>query len=93
MEYVTSVRGLHGGYRLAKPTDTYTLGIIHRITERSLCPAACLEEVRAPCPRQDGNAALRLWTEINDAIRDVVDKYTLTDLIEWQQQGMYNCVI
>ena len=30
---------------------------------------------------------LRLWQELDEAIKGVVDRYTLADLIAWQDDG------
>ena len=38
-----SVRGPQGGYKLARPTNQYTVGEILRITEGNLAPVSCLE--------------------------------------------------
>jgi Rrf2 family protein len=43
--YVLSARGSNGGYRLAHEPEYYTVGMILRLTEGSLAPVACLEEV------------------------------------------------
>lgn len=91
--YVSSVRGPNGGYRLAKQPQEYTLGMILRVTEGSLYPVACLEEGSDPCPRQQECVTLRLWNELDEAIKGVVDKYTLADLVEWQQEKIHDYVI
>ena len=41
--YVRSTRGAQGGYKIAKDPSQYTVGMILRLTEGSLCPVACLE--------------------------------------------------
>lgn len=91
--YVKSIRGPQGGYRLTKEPEKYTVGMILRLTEGSLAPVSCLEEEINNCPRQDGCATLRLWQMLNTAISDIVDKVTLADLVEWQNQIADNYVI
>ncbi len=83
--YLKSNRGPQGGYRLAKPPKEYTVGMILRLTEGSLAPVACLEDEENTCPRKDYCVTLRIWKEIDDAVRRVVDKYTLEDLVQWQR--------
>lgn len=91
--YVKSIRGPQGGYRLAKEPEKYTVGMILRLTEGSLAPVSCLEEDVNTCERQEMCVTLRLWQMLNNAISDVVDKVTLADLVEWQNQILDNYVI
>lgn len=91
--YVKSIRGPQGGYKLARDTSFYTVGMILRLTEGSLAPVACLEDEENLCTRQESCATLRLWQKLDDAIKSVVDTVTLTDLVEWQQEKIDNYVI
>lgn len=84
--YVHSIRGAHGGYRLANPPKDYTVGMILRLTEGSLAPVACLSCHPNPCPRQDTCATLLVWKKLDAAISDVVDHITLEDLLDMQKQ-------
>ena len=68
--YVESIRGAGGGYRLAKDPSEYTVGDIDAET----------------CPRKTYCAALFVWNELSDAINEVVDKYTLADLVNKQYE-------
>lgn len=91
--YLRSSRGPQGGYRLAKAPKEYTVGMILRLTEGDLSPVACMEESPNVCRRQEYCVTLRLWKELDAAIRGVVDKYTLEDLVQWQQEMGNNYVI
>lgn len=84
--YVKSVRGPQGGYRLVKEPKDYTVGMILRQVEGSLAPVSCLEDEVNQCERQAECVSLRIWKELDDAINGVVDKYTLQDLIDWQEE-------
>ncbi|MBP3603074.1 MAG: Rrf2 family transcriptional regulator [Lachnospiraceae bacterium] len=85
-EYVKSIRGPQGGYRLTMEPHKYTVGMILRLTEGSLAPVACMEEDGVPCEKQLGCATLELWKRIDDAVKSVVDTVTLADLLAWQEQ-------
>lgn len=91
--FLKSVRGPQGGYLLAKAPKAYTVGMILRLTEGSLAPVACLESEPNTCPRQGYCVTLRFFKELDEAIRSVVDKYTLEDLVEWQNNLTDNYVI
>lgn len=84
--YVKSVRGAQGGYRIAKDPKNYTVGMILRLTEGSLCPVACLEDEDNECERCDTCETLEVWKKLEKAINDVVDHVTIADLMERQQK-------
>ena len=82
--YVRSIRGPQGGYRLSREPEDYTVGMILRLTEGSLTPVECAEAEPGACSREDTCVTRKLWKELDEAIRSVVDKYTLEDLVQWQ---------
>ena len=81
------------GYRLAKAPADYTVWMILRQVEGSMVPVACLEEGGMDCTRQGECVTLRIWKELDEAIRGVLEKYTLEDLIGWQEELGGNYVI
>lgn len=91
--YVKSIRGPQGGYKLARDPESYTVGMILRLTEGSLAPVACLDDEVNTCDRQETCATLKLWQMLDEAIRAVVDRVTLADLVEWQTDMIDNYVI
>ena len=91
--YLRSIRGPQGGYRLTKRPEEYVVGDILRLTEGSLSPVECLSTDHNECPRADSCVTLRIWKELDEAIRSVVDKYTLEDLLNWSEQTVNNFVI
>lgn len=91
--YVRSIRGNQGGYYLSRPPGEYTVGMILRVTEGSLAPVDCLSSGDNPCTRQLDCVTLRLWRELDEAIREVVDGYTLEDLVQWRKDMKDNYVI
>ena len=88
--YVKSVRGAQGGYRIARDPEWYTVGMILRLTEGSLCPVACLEDEVNECERCDTCETLEVWKDLQEAINGVVDHVTIADLVERQQKRMEN---
>lgn len=91
--YVKSVRGPQGGYHLTKDPAQYTVGMILRLTEGSLAPVSCLDDEVNLCERQEECVTLRLWQMLDRAISEVVDKITLADLVEWQEQKSTDYII
>jgi Rrf2 family protein len=84
--FVKSVRGAQGGYRLAKPSEEYTIGMILRLIEGSLVPVACMDDEPNQCPRCETCVTLDVWKQIDEAVSGVVDHITLEDLINKQSK-------
>ena len=80
--YVKSVRGAQGGYKLAKEPSEYTVGMILRLTEGSIAPVDCLDDDSDECARGSNCVTREIWVELYDAIRNVVDRITLQDLVD-----------
>lgn len=83
---VSSTRGASGGYRLNKQPADYTVGMILRQVEGEMVPVSCLEASAEECERKGGCVTLRIWKELDEAVRSVLDKYTLADLMEWNEE-------
>ncbi len=80
--YVKSIRGAQGGYKLAKEPSEYTVGMILRLTEGSIAPVDCLDDDSDECSRSVNCVTREVWVELYDAIRSVVDRITLQDLVD-----------
>ena len=78
--YVKSVRGAQGGYLLAIPPESCTVGMILRLTECSMAPVACLDEGSGNCQRCDICETLEVWKKLYSAINEVIDGVTIADL-------------
>jgi len=76
---VRSVRGLGGGYELARPPAEIRLIEIYEILEGPCAPVPCVD---APdtCPMSPLCATRDTWGELKEAIRGVLARKTLEDL-------------
>lgn len=88
--FVRSARGAQGGYKLAKPAEEYTVGMILRTIEGSLVPVKCMEDEPNQCPRCSQCVTLDVWKQIDDAVSGVVDNISLAQLAERQRAVMTN---
>lgn len=88
--FVRSARGAQGGYRLSRPPEEYTVGMILRLTEKSLSPVACLDSEPNECRRSGTCGTLDVWKELQLAINSVVDNITIQDLLDRQKNGPVN---
>lgn len=78
---VETVRGRHGGIRLARPAAAISLFDVVRVTEESFAMAECFEKDATECPLVDScgvNAALR---KALGAFFDVLASYSIEDLV------------
>ena len=91
--FVKSVRGPQGGYSLSRTPADYTVGMILRLTEGSLCPVDCAAEENGSCDREDTCVTRMLWKKLDDAISSVVDHVSLEELLSWQNARSDDYVI
>jgi Rrf2 family protein len=83
--YVESVRGKHGGYRLARPAKQIHIGQIVRLIDGPLAPIGCVSQTAyEPCNCPDeAHCGLRLlMLDVRNAIAAILDRYTLADVVE-----------
>lgn len=83
--YVDSVRGKHGGYRLAKTPDKIPIGAVVRLIDGPLAPIGCVSQTAyEPCNCPDeAHCGLRmLMLDVRNAIAAILDRYTLADVVE-----------
>ena len=84
--FVKSSRGPQGGYRLMRSPQEYTAGSILCLIEGSLAPVACMDMEENDCPRHERCATLLLWQKLHEAMKDVIENVSLSDLIEMQRE-------
>jgi Rrf2 family nitric oxide-sensitive transcriptional repressor len=84
--WLANVRGKGGGLQLGKPPERIAIGELVRHTEGADLPAECFSSDGDHC-RIARLCRLRgVLGEAVDAFHDVLDKYTLADLVENRQQ-------
>ncbi len=77
--FVVGTQGKGGGYKLARPAETYSVGEILRVTEGTIAPVACLDEGYV-CERARECPTLHVWRELDSLITGYLDTVKLTDL-------------
>jgi len=81
---VDAKRGKAGGYFLARPLDTITIGSIVRLIEGPLAPIGCVSQTKyekCSCPDEEHCGLRMLMLDVRNAIADILDKYTLGDVV------------
>ena len=77
---INSIRGINGGYILAKSASDITVGDILRALEGNLCVVECPQDSQG-CDKFDSCVTKYVWKRINDSINEVVDHMTLEEVI------------
>ncbi|MBS1370649.1 MAG: Rrf2 family transcriptional regulator [Lentisphaeria bacterium] len=79
--FVSSVRGVQGGFRLARRPESITVLDVIEVMEG---PVGIVDCVLAPdhCRRQKSCAALEIWTRLNRRIRSEFASVTLQEIID-----------
>lgn len=83
--YVESVRGKHGGYRLAKPAAGIAIGSVVRLIDGPLAPIGCVSQTAyepCNCPDEIHCGLRMLMLDVRNAIAAILDRYTLADVVE-----------
>jgi Rrf2 family transcriptional regulator, cysteine metabolism repressor len=84
---IASTRGAQGGYYLARDPQEILVGDVFRALEGPLALVACISEENSErCQRKDVCGSAFIWSEIQAAISDVLNKYTVADLIDREYQ-------
>ena len=78
--FVVGTHGKGGGYKLARPADSYSVGEILRVTEGSISPVACLDDGNR-CERADNCPTLVIWKKLDSLISGYLDTVKLVDLM------------
>lgn len=81
--FVASVRGVRGGYVLAKPPAEISVGDVLRCLEGDLSPVDCpgITDDGDGCLGSDFCVTKYVWKRINDSVNQAVDEIKLSELI------------
>ena len=78
---LTSTRGASGGYALARPPATITIGDVIRVLGGAIVPIRCVtDQTCSPCSLEDRCATRSVWEIVRDRLTETLDGITLADL-------------
>jgi len=78
---LTSTRGASGGYTLARPPATITIGDVIRVLGGAIVPIRCVtDQTCSPCSLEDRCATRSVWEIVRDRLTETLDGITLADL-------------
>ena len=84
---IKSTRGAKGGISLAKAPGDIRLADIIQLLEGSTAPVDCVDKPDL-CNRSGTCATRDIWTDVKDAINDVLETITLEDLLKRQKRKL-----
>jgi Rrf2 family protein len=82
---VESRRGKFGGYRLGRPANKIFIGEVVRLIDGPLAPIGCVSQTayeRCSCPDEVHCGLRMLMVDVRNAIANILDRYTLADVVE-----------
>lgn len=83
--YIETKRGKFGGYYLALPMVQIRIGDIVRLIDGKLAPIACASLTayeKCSCPDETHCGLRMLMIDVRNAIANILDRYTLADIVE-----------
>ncbi len=81
-KYLRSLKGQHGGYRLAKPADKITLAEVIRLLDGALAPTESVSKYfYRSTPIEKEPNLVQVFIEIRDRILDKLENTTLADIL------------
>jgi len=86
---VSSVRGAHGGYRLAKNVEEINLNDIILATEGNINIVECVTDPFS-CERSETCATIDVWRDVSDKISETLKSISLKDMVEIQKNKIDN---
>jgi Rrf2 family iron-sulfur cluster assembly transcriptional regulator len=85
---VRSKRGVGGGYVLARPAETITLGAIVSAVDGPIAVGDFgAPHMNGACDHEGQCALLAVWSEVGSLMRDHLDSFTLADMVA-RAQGL-----
>lgn len=88
---ISSKKGKGGGYQLARPADTISLGQVVRALDGPFAPVPCVSHTAyarcADCPSEAECLIRPIMQEVRDAIAKVLDNRTLGDMMRLRKAG------
>ena len=78
---VTSVRGMHGGFALARKPEDVTLKEVYKVLEGTFAPVECVDNPES-CTMQESCPTRDTWVEMMQAMESVLERTTMQDLAD-----------
>lgn len=83
--WLSSTRGQHGGYALARPLAEIRMGDVVRLIDGPLAPIRCVSRTdyeRCSCPDEEHCGLRMLMLDVRNSIAGILDATTLQQVVE-----------
>jgi len=80
-----AVRGLHGGYVLARPPESISLKELFEVLEGSIAPVDCVDHPDS-CPMQAVCPTRETWLEMKESMGKVLEQTSIQDLVDRKER-------
>lgn len=88
---IKSIRGFQGGYVLNKEPRNISVGDVVRALEGPIAPVDCVNDnAQESCSRMELCVTKMVWEELKKAMTEVLDSYSVEDLIIETQKRKNN---
>lgn len=81
---VRAVRGLRGGYAIAKSPDAINLREVYEALEGSAAPVECVDH--HCCPMEEACPTRQTWLEIKESLEGILERTTVQELVDRTNQ-------
>lgn len=78
-----SVKGLGGGYILARPAEDIRVGDIVYTLEDGVCLVPCVDDPTA-CTKAGRCPTQEVWRAVSTVMKESLNGFTLADLVDWK---------
>ncbi len=85
--FVDSARGKDGGYFLARPASSITVGEVIRFVQGNLRPVECGEGMEDECSVYGSCVFRPLWDRAHKALESVYEGTTFQDLVDQSEES------
>ncbi|MDR2360803.1 MAG: Rrf2 family transcriptional regulator [Oscillospiraceae bacterium] len=81
-DWLDAARGTSGGYRLARPANSYTVADIVAITDGGVKPEECPEHGIEYCEKCRDDKSLKVWRGLDREITEYLRSISLQDILD-----------
>ena len=78
--FLEGLRGKGGGYKLARTSESCTIGSILKLVEGNFVPVACMEHNPNKCHRAYECKTLPMWQQLQAIVDNFFEGITIADL-------------
>lgn len=86
LDLIDTVRGRYGGIRLAKPAEEINIGLVVRLLENDFVMLECFDKGQGHCVIEPGCTLKHAVNRALAAFFNVLNDYTLKDLIHNEEE-------